>query len=89
MNHCHFQCRDFFGTHFRFPYIRREIVIYIKVVEHLFIDSVDTSYPLDDPCRVIGDIIIEYRPCPMQVVAFGYGIGGNQYLIGVLLQLCL
>ena len=42
MNHCHFQGGYFLGTDFCFAYLRGDVVVDIKVVEHLFIDTVDT-----------------------------------------------
>lgn len=63
-----------------------EIVVYIQVFEYFLVDTIDTPDALDDAGRVIGYVVIEDGTRTMQVVAFGYGIGGYQNLIIVSLQ---
>ena len=81
MNHCHFQGGYFLGTDFCFAYLRGEVVVDIKVVEHLFINTVDTPDTLDYPCGIVRYIIVENSSGTVQVVTLGNGIGGNQYLV--------
>ena len=83
MNHRHFQGGYFLGTDFCFTYLRREVVVDIKVVEHLFIDTVDTPDTLDYPCGVVRYVIVEYRSGTVQVITLGNGIGGNQHLVDI------
>ena len=89
MNHCHFQGGYFLGTDFCFAYLRGEVVVDIKVVEHLFIDTVDTPDTLDYPCGVVRYIIVENSSSTVQVVTLGNGIGGNQYLVIIGLRFLL
>ena len=58
----------------------REEIVDVELVEHLLTDAVDAAYPLDDPGRVPGDIVVDDRPGPVEVEAFGHFVGGQQYL---------
>ena len=85
MNHRHFKGRNFFRSSLGLPYISREIIIYIKFVKNLFINTVNTANTLNDARWIIGYIVIEYGSRPVQVIALGYSICCHQNMKIILL----
>ena len=83
--HGHFECRNFLSTCFGFADISWEIVVNVQFIEDFFIYTIDTSDTLNDPCGIVGNIVIENSSCAVQVVSFRNGISGYQHFIIILL----
>ena len=86
MNHCHFQRGDFLGSCFSLADISWKIVVDIQFVKHFLVDTVYSTNTLDNSCRIVRNVVIEYGSCTMQVVSFRYGICRHQYVIVITLQ---
>ena len=86
MNHCHFQRGDFLGSCFSLADISWKIVVDIQFVKHFLVDTVYSTNTLDNSCRIVRNVVVEYGSCTMQVVSFRYGICRHQYVIVITLQ---
>ena len=87
MNHRHLEGGDFLHARLSFADVGGEVIIDVQLVEYFLVHTIDTTDALDDARWIVRYVVIVNRTCPVEIIALGNGIRGNQYLIIVVLFL--